>query len=287
MTKSMFPALLCVFLWACADKHQAQDGPLKQIATLHLDEVSGLQLVNGILWAHEDSGNKNELYKIDPKTGKHESVTVDGIKNTDWEDITADKEGNLYIGDTGNNDNDRRDLAIHKLNASNPAQLDYTISFYYPEQKDFPPKKKERNFDCEAFFIHNGYFYLFSKNRSAQSDGTVFIHKLENRRGYHSAAPAGSFVSCDNFRKCAIAGADISPDGKTVALISGGKLWLITNFKGDDFANGTITPYSLGDVTQKEGICFADNNTLLIADERSKKIGGNLYKLSIKDLKPE
>jgi hypothetical protein len=59
-----------------------------------------------------------------------------------------------------------------------------------------------------------------------------------------------------------------SPDGKTVALISGDKLWLINNFTADDFAKGAITPYDLGEVTQKESVCFTDNKTLYIADEK-------------------
>jgi hypothetical protein len=28
--------------------------------------------------------------------------------NIDWEDITKDKDGNLYVGDFGNNDNERK-----------------------------------------------------------------------------------------------------------------------------------------------------------------------------------
>lgn len=286
MKNLLLPALLCASLWACADKKQQPENELlKKIATVDRDEISGLQYVNGILWAHEDSGNTNDLYKVDEKTGTTEGVAIKGIENVDWEDITADPEGNLYIGDFGNNDNDRRDLAIHRIDANKPGAVAYTISFYYPEQKDFPPKKRERNFDCEAFFEYKGAFYLFSKNRSVNSDGTVLIHKIENRRGYHSATAAGSITTCSNFRKCAIAGATISPDGKTVALISGDKVWLITDFKGDDFAHGTLTPYSLGPQTQKEGICFKDDNTLLIADEREKKVGGNLYEVKLHDLK--
>jgi sugar lactone lactonase YvrE len=35
--------------------------------------------------------------------------------NIDWEDITKDKDGNLYVGDFGNNDNERKDLCIYKI----------------------------------------------------------------------------------------------------------------------------------------------------------------------------
>ncbi|MFP9098804.1 hypothetical protein ACLI09_07110 [Flavobacterium sp. RHBU_24] len=284
--RMLFPFALCLFLSSCADSKTKQDNPiLQETATLALNEASGLEYANGILWTHEDSGNKDKIYKLDPATGIDEGFKVKGIKNNDWEDITSDKDGSLYIGDFGNNDNDRQNLAIYKIDPNAPGDVQYTINFYYPGQKEFPPGRRERNFDCEAFFEYNGYFYLFSKNRNFESDGTVLVHKLKNQKGYQSATPSGSFKTCESFRKCAIAGADISPDGKTVALVSGSKLWLITNFKGDDFANGTVTSYDLGALTQKEGICFKDNTTLYIADERDKRTGGKLYTLNLADLK--
>lgn len=110
----------------------------------------------------------------------------------------------------------------------------------------------------------------------------MLVHKVPNAPGNHAAEAAGSFVSCSNFRKCAIAGADISPDGKTVALISGDKLWLLRDYTGDNFAKGKLISYNLGEVTQKESICFADAKTLYIADEKSKKEGGKLYRLILK-----
>lgn len=77
-------------------------------------------------------------------------------------------EGNLYIGDFGNNDNVRQDLCIYKINNNSLNQENavpaYKISFAYPEQKDFPPKKTEMMFDVEGFFEFKNHFYLFTKN---------------------------------------------------------------------------------------------------------------------------
>jgi sugar lactone lactonase YvrE len=33
---------------------------------------------------------------------------VENAENNDWEDITKDIHGNIYVGDFGNNDNDSR-----------------------------------------------------------------------------------------------------------------------------------------------------------------------------------
>lgn len=274
--------LLATAVTCCADKKT--DAPkidIEEIATLHLKEVSGLEYVNGILWAHEDSGNDASLYIIGQETGEHTEVPVTNAKNHDWEDITSDTQGNLYLGDFGNNENDRTNLAIYALGKpGKDVAVTTTTAFSYPEQKDFPAKKKDRNFDCEAFFEYKGSFYLFSKNRCVPADDVVMVRKV-SRQANTKAVTIGSFSTCDNFRKCAIAGADISPDGKTVALVSGAKLWLITGYKGDDFAHGTIQSYDLGKTTQKEAVCFTDNKALLVADEKDKKDGGKLYRIRL------
>ena len=251
------------------------------------DEISGTEYVNGVLWALEDSGNKDILYRIGEKGGIEQQLRLRGMKNKDWEDLTSDAEGNLYIGDFGNNYNDRKNLAIYKINRdsldNDMTQPDYTVYFKYPDQKSFPPKKSEFLYDAEAFFEHNGNFYIFTKNRSARYDGSFKVYKVPNKAGSHTAVLAGTYTSCSAYRKCAITGADISPDG-TVALLSSDKVWLIPGFS-EVFKQEAMQQYELGHYSQKEGITFKDNNTLLIADEKEDGAGGLLYSVTITDLK--
>jgi hypothetical protein len=62
----------------------------------------------------EDSGNANKIYGLNQRENskKHH---YQNAENIDWEEITKDKEGNLYIGDFGNNENKREDLCIYKI----------------------------------------------------------------------------------------------------------------------------------------------------------------------------
>jgi hypothetical protein len=275
--KNIFITSILILLIACT----SSESQIHEIATLQMKEASGLELVNGELWTHEDSENANKIYNIATNGSIKKEVTVVNARNNDWEDITADKQGNLYIGDFGNNHNDRKDLAIYKLDANNLNAISYTVSFYYPEQKEFPPKKSNLIYDCESFFEHNGSFYLFTKNRSKGFDGSVNIYKVPNKEGNHAAKLMGTIATCNNYKKCAITSADISPDGTKVALLSGGKVWLITNFGNDNFANGKIKEFDLNHASQKEGICFKDDNTLYIVDEKEKKEGGKLYEFKL------
>ncbi|MXN89895.1 hypothetical protein GR160_01530 [Flavobacterium sp. Sd200] len=261
------------------------NSPLKQIGKLSLKEVSGLIYIKGQLYGQEDSGNKSSIYKIGLDGTTQEEIKIVNAKNTDWEDLASDKQGNIYIGDFGNNKNDRKDLAIYRLNADDLSRVSSVISFHYPDQKEFPPKKSNLVFDVEAFLEQNGNFYLFTKNRSKGFNGEVKIYRVPNKAGNHTAELLGTLSTCDNFRKCAITGADLSPDGTKAVLLSGAKVWLITNFGNGNFAKGKLQEFDLGHTSQKEGICFKDNNTLLIADEKDKKEGGKLYEIKLSDLK--
>ncbi|TDD77484.1 NHL repeat-containing protein [Flavobacterium caseinilyticum] len=256
-----------------------------------LKEVSGIAFLpeSNLIWAIEDSGNQNAIHGIDSKGKIARTITIGNTRNRDWEDITKDSQGNLYIGDFGNNDNDRKDLSIFKIDkkglnseSSSPA---YTISFAYPEQKEFPPKKSEMFYDVEGFFEFKNNFYLFTKNRSKGFDGTAFLYKVPNKVGFHQAVLLGEFNTCGNADQCAITSAAISPDESKVIVLTHDKILLFENFKGDDFLNGSQTTLKLNHFSQKEAICFSDNDTVFIADERSKKTGGKVYQVSLKTLK--
>lgn len=255
------------------------------------DELSGIEIAKGSrhIWGIEDHGNDNKLYAFDETAKTVGTITVANAKNNDWEDIASDSSGNLYIGDFGNNDNDRKDLAILKIDGktldSSSVAVSAVTKFYYPEQKDFPPKKSEWFYDVEAFYEHEGHFYLFTKNRSSGFNGNFSVYKVPNKHGNFAAQKIGELNTCGKYSKCAIAGADISPDGKTVVLLAADRLWLVTGFTGDDFSIATMEMYELGHNTEKEGICFKDDDTLLIVDEKEKKTGGKLYRLSIAALK--
>jgi hypothetical protein len=257
----------------------------------NLKEVSGISysLKSNLLWTLEDSGNKNKIYGLNSSGVIERSITIANTVNVDWEDITQDEEGNLFIGDFGNNDNTRKDLCIYKINKAslinNKVLPAYKISFEYPEQKYFPPKKKALVYDVEGFFLFKNNFYLFTKNRSKGFDGTTLLYKVPNESGMHKAELIAEFTSCGDYDNCAITSATISPDKTKVVLLSHSKIWFFENFLADDFLSGTRTEIKLNHNSQKEAICFKDNNTILIADERVKKTGGKLYEIKLNELK--
>lgn len=254
-----------------------------------LKEVSGISYNSSekLIYSIQDRGNSNEIQVLNLDGKLIRSIKVTNASNIDWEDITQDKNGNIYIGDFGNNDNERSDLTIYKISkeklSQNQVESDYKIEFSYPEQKTFPPKKTERFYDVEGFVELNGAFYLFTKNRSKNFDGTVMIYKIKNMAGEQDAQLMGSFISCTNYNHCAITSAAISPDGQKIVLLAHDKIILFEDWEYDDLLSANRTTISLNDFSQKEAVAFLDDSTLLIADERNKNEGGNVYKFSFKN----
>ncbi|MBA5628252.1 hypothetical protein [Moheibacter lacus] len=148
-----------------------------QIKTLEisekLKEISSLEIIDGHYWGQNDSGGKPELYKINPETGKIiQTVKITNAENRDWEELAVSDQY-FFIGDFGNNNGKRKDLAIFYFPISELESKKKEISvevqkieFSFPEQKDFDPGNKKTNFDCEAMFYYKGKLHLFTKEWS-------------------------------------------------------------------------------------------------------------------------
>ncbi len=277
-------------LWSCNPK--AQDAPkndeLKVEFSLpkKLKEVSGIALSKDkqTIWAIEDQGNKNRVYGLDMKGQQVADVLVENAENTDWEDITADTQGNIYIGDFGNNDNNRQDLAILKLDLQNTGQKTtkavQTTRFHYEGQTEFPPKKSNWLYDCEAFVEMNGNFYLFTKNRSKGFDGTFLVFQVPNREGDFEAKLIGKLKLNGKYSDAAITSAAINSTKDKIVLLSHKNIHVLSGFKADDFNTAKIEKISLNHNSQKESVVFLNDKTLLIADEKDKDTGGKVYRFS-------
>ena len=234
-----------------------------------VSESSGLAvLAPGKYLTHNDAGNKPNLYLLNAQ-GKLEGTITLKLPNVDWEDLTQDRSGNIYIADTGNNNNDRKQLAVYKLNPEQPEKVQ-AIRFTYEDQKKFPPPKKERNFDSEAIFWYGGYLYLISKDRGQSQ--TAKVYRLPDQPGTHQAELIGS-----RRLNAQITGAAISEDGKLVALLSEEKLHLFRDFNSvDRFYEGKYEERPLEGTGQTEAVAFEDDDTLILTSE-----GGNLYRYQL------
>jgi len=246
-----------------------QTGELQVVGDISasLKEVSAIEKVKGsdLLWVIEDAGNKNILYGLNTNGGIATSIQISNAKNKDWEDLTTDKLGNLYIGDFGNNSKKRKHFKIYKVDSlisTNSKTTAKTINFKLPAGV--------KSLDFESFFLWGNTFYIFSKDSKICQ-----LFKVPNQIGNHVAALISEYKFKGKNNK--ITSADISEDGKTVVLLCHDKIWKLSHFKADDFFSGKIESQNFNHNSQKEGVCFKNNKNLLITEESNKDINSNIY----------
>lgn len=234
-----------------------------------IQESSGLEETGkeGLYYTHNDAGNDAVLFKVNAKGQVLASLRVAGAENIDWEDITRDKEGNIYIADTGDNDNERKKLTIYKLAQGDPENVSQ-ITFSYSDRQEGKNGKERPAYDCEAIFWHHSRLYLVTKDREKGKEARIY--ELPDTPGEQEATPVAHYPV-----QAAITAADISPDGKTMMLLSVGKVHLF-QVAGNNFFGSKMVTKSLGKVGQTEGAVFTDNHSLAISSEK-----GGLYRYKL------
>jgi len=255
----------------------AQNAHLTQVCTLpvNINESSGvIANPDGTLWTNNDSGDKPQIYKIDTLGHLLKTLVLKGATAYDYEDITQDPEGNIYVCDCGNNFNSRQNLCIYKIAAADikgnwDTVTPEVIKFRYPDQKAFPPSKSAMNFDCESIIIYNDSIFLFSKNRG-ESDYCK-RYSLPTEPGIYTA----TLLDSTKTRRW-VTSAALSPDKKTLILLSENRMNVYTDFTGSDFFHGKHQEIHIP-VTQKEGIAFKSNSEIYLTDELFRGFGGKLY----------
>lgn len=241
-----------------------------------LKEISGWVFVNDTtLIAHNDSGNEPILYVLNLDGSIRHEALLTGTGNVDFEDITTDGKGHLYLGDFGNNLNTRRDLVIYKIKTAEVLR-DETVGtraivFSYEDQKQFPPADTGRYYDAEALAYYKDSLYIFTKCRTSPFDGKCMIYELPVTPGTYKAKRK-------TYLKTGKRG--WLKDSVTAADIYKNELYLLTYTKmliytlGEDRKGTFKTQVSMIPISQKEALAVRKNGTVYITDERQKLIGG-------------
>lgn len=230
-----------------------------------MSESSGLAyLSSSQIYTHPDSGNDPVLFLfsfINENVRFRKEIPLPFIENIDWEDLAMDDMGNLYIGDFGNNANNRDNLSIHVLDSN--LNFDRTIKYRYPDQSEFPPNEKENfNYDCEAFFWMNEKLYFFTKNIKNPYTRVYEMDLLhENQVNLIDSIYLNSPITA----------ADVRSDGREAVLLSYGKLFFIDISPENSpptFAHGYCKKFR--NSGQSEAIAYINDNKVMITNENGK-----------------
>jgi len=244
-----------------------------------VNEQSGMVWHQDLFWVINDSDCMPELIAYNMQGELKKTIHITNASNKDWEDLAED-ENYIYIGDFGNNLGVRKDLRVLRVLKSDMAsktelKID-SITFAWADQQNFKKRNMKHDFDCEAFFAYGDSLYFFTKNWANKKTRLYSMPKLP---GNYQLKPKVEFDV--DFM---VTGADITADGKTVALVGYKNyrtyMMLLSNFNGQNFFAGDslrLDLESLGSA-QTEGVVFTDKNELYISTEETKQ-PQSLYKI--------
>jgi hypothetical protein len=265
--RRLFVLLMLIGTAACSQK-KGKDADsdlflpgkkLVEVTDKKLEEASGLAASAnnpGLLWTHNDSGNRAEVFLIDQNLNIKLTVRLDNVINRDWEDIAVgpgpeDGKSYLYVADIGDN------MAI----------FPYKIVYRFEE-----PKFKEGSSaitvskfdrivfqldlkkDTESLMINpaNKNLYVVSKREKP-----VYVYELKYPYSTTDTLTANKIGSIPFGQ---VVAADFSADGKEVLMKNYNNVLYWQIGKGEDFAkaikrNPAIVNYI--EEPQGESVAFA------------------------------
>jgi hypothetical protein len=234
-----------------------------------------------ILWAHGDSGCGARIFAVDRSGALVAEIEIDDVRNVDWEDIAIDDQNNLWIGDIGNNDSDRKDLAVLRIAEPDPrggiesVAVDHRVRFSYPDQESFTDGRGP--FDAESLFWWEGTLWVSTKHRR---DTLTVLYRfprldveevvLERVAEFDLGTQAGEGYPASEFPGMAT-GADVSPDGKRLALISYDAAFVFELAAGRHPFAGEVHRIALDPkyVDQVEAVTWEAEQLLLVNESRA------------------
>lgn len=251
MTLAM-AAFMC--LHVCAEERD--DPPIAEIDHDELRELSGMipASQSGHYWGLNDSGNAPALFRFDLNGQVRKRVAL-GAPNIDWEAMTRDDDGLIYIGDFGDNDHVRNEYVIYRLREPGF----FTSKINNPEAIRFRyPEAEARN--CEAMFFLNDSLYLISKEDDGEIRPQLF--RLDNL----DPKSIGEAVWIGRMKlRGRITDAAYSKTLQLLAVLTKDELYLIRGSSESEFISGNVIDIKHA-YKKTEGVCF-DVDRLIVSNE--------------------
>ena len=251
---------------------------LETLGTLderQLPEASGIvksRRHDGIFWIHNDSGNAPLLFAI-RRDGSIVRRYKVALANVDWEDIAIDDEGNLYLGDIGNNGGRLPVRAIYQIPEPDPSKPDdtplkATKSWFYSFKDD--------RFDAEGLFIDGGRAILVAKTFNGR-DAELFSVPLDRPATLLRPTIPSKLGRLERF-VVPVTGADLSEDRERLAVCSETRTIVYRRAGGDSWKLESEVAYP---ACRNEAVCW-DGRDLILAgeDQRLSRLSASTMRTS-------
>jgi hypothetical protein len=239
-----------------------------------LDELSGMVVHDGGLWAMSDGGRSVQVHRIDRSNCNVIDTRTADVDPYDAEDLAVGPDGGLWVADLGDNDRRRDTVAVVVLPERGDARLHRLT---YPDGPH----------DAEALLVDaHGRPLVITKEvgrpaglyRTAdppEGDGPTQL-LLVGELALPASDTLGGPVGGIGTRL--VTGAALSADGTVAAVRTYTDAWLFPVSGGDLVAalNQTPVRVPLPDEPQGEAIAFEPDGTLLSGSETRRGVRGEI-----------
>jgi hypothetical protein len=247
---------LLALVLACASEGFAQEqqcavSAAPRAISTDVRETSGLAVGRrnpNVLWTHNDSGNRPEIFAITPDGAVRARVAIEGATLTDWEDLDIGKCGSdscIYIADIGDNAGQRRTIRIYEVvEPLVPAGSARVARTWEASYSDGPQ-------DAEAFFrLPSGEIYVVTKGR--QKSVKVYLLSQAGTNGRGVLQLVREILPRAKDERDRVTAATSSPSGQFVAIRTYRTLYIYRTT--DLLANGAPrVTHSLAGLAEKQG----------------------------------
>ena len=203
--------------WQCP--HSSSETIIGTVESSLLNEVSGLSKSaydNTRLWAHNDSGDLPTLYALSTQGTLLAQHTLP-IEAIDWEDMSMaidphNQQSYLYIGDIGDNNEQRSSIQIHRIvEPVNPEDINTT------EHTTYTLTYPDGAHNAEALIVHPQNHTLFILTK-ATALSHIYAFRLEDDERTLEHLYSFSLFDWGYEGSPLITCADITSDGVTLLL---------------------------------------------------------------------
>jgi hypothetical protein len=274
-------SLLAVMIFASPALAISIGPPVKigMISSTSLPEVSGIvdsRAVSDAFWVHNDRGDSARFFAMGHAGNLLGTFPLAGATATDWEDIAINAKpggGNyLYLGDIGDNDTERTEILIHRVDEPTSTESatiavgSYsTATLLYPNGARNAESLLVDPLTSDIYIItKSATTEIYSAPISAFDSATATTLVLRGILG--SPLPTAS-------------AADISPDGRHILVRNRTAGYLFERRTGQSVADaleGTGIPFALGAEPQGEAIGWDSDGTSFYTASESN--GSSIYR---------
>ena len=235
--------------------------------------VAASRVHAGVLWTHNDSGDRPYLYATDLYGRNLGAFLVPGAEALDWEDMalgpcprTTRAPRCVYLADTGDNAEFRPWVTVYAVPEPEPptgpgdtlrtTAAPIVLRLRYPDGPH----------DVEAIFVspRDSSLYLVSKRRGG-------VYRVAAEQWGHAAAVTPVIVQRLDIGL--VTGAAIRPDGRLVAVRTYSRIYLFSPGVGGRLAPARAHACGIGGLEPGgggEAIDFLDDSTFVLTNEGSR-----------------